>query len=85
MISRPPVPGDLCPAHRRIWIKWSQVHYNPRHPQEWPGGSIIMDNRTSHADREKDWERKTLDQLHLIERICRRGDSPQCSIKEEES
>jgi hypothetical protein len=73
------LPPDLCPEHRRIARTWLDVHYNPRHPCEWPGGSIIMDARTSHATRAADWRRKTSDQVALIIRCCRRRTSPQCT------
>lgn len=75
---RRPCPEDLCPEHRRIWLTWRNLTYNPWHPQEWPGGSIIMDNRTLHETRRRDWDRKSEEQMDLTEKICRRGDSPQC-------
>lgn len=52
------------------------------HPSEWPGGCIIMDDRTSHATRRADWERKNQDQIALIVSICTSGTSPQCDRKD---
>ena len=80
MINRK-TPDDLCPIHTDSWRQWKKVEYNPRTPGEWPdvrGGRGVMDSRTTHAERERDWDRKTSGQLDLIESICRRGDSPQC-------
>jgi hypothetical protein len=74
-------PGDLCREHARIWDGWAQLNYNWRNPTEWPGGSHIMDSRTSHTDRAADWERKSRAQLEQVERICRSGRSPQCTPK----
>jgi hypothetical protein len=72
-------PADLCREHAKIWTEWAALNYNWRHPCEWPGSSIIMDNRTSHDARAADWDRKTRQQLDLVEKICRSGNSPQCS------
>lgn len=71
-------PGDLCAAHELIWKIWSVYRYDPNHPKEW-GGGPLMDNRTSHADRERNWDEKTLKELGWIEKTCRSGVSPQCT------
>jgi hypothetical protein len=73
-----PIPKDLCPVHREHFRDWRDNGYNPRHPTEWPGGSHILDSRTSHDARETDWDRKNLQQMELVARICRSGRSPQC-------
>jgi hypothetical protein len=72
-------PEDLCDEHARIWREWwKHSHsYNSSDPKDWPG-QRIMDSRTSHNARRAEWLRKGLEQLHLTERICRSGTSPQC-------
>lgn len=72
-------PEDLCAAHQAIWRKWRDNHYNPRRPTEWPGGSHIMDSRTSHTDRGRTWDRKNREQMDLTAGLCRSGRSPQCT------
>lgn len=62
----------LCPACAAARTKWRQVIYNPRRPSEWPGGQHILDSRTSHTERRADWEKKTAEQVALIEGICAR-------------
>lgn len=66
----------LCPKCQPIRARWKQLHYNPRQPTEWPGGSHILDSRTSHAERRTDWERKTATQVALVEEICARQHLP---------
>ena len=73
-----PIPNDLCAIHREHFRDWRDNHYNARNPTEWPGGGFILDCRTSHQERERDWDRKNLQQMDLIARICRSGRSPQC-------
>jgi hypothetical protein len=75
--SRP--PADLCDEHGRIWREWwKHSHsYSSLDPKDWPG-QRIMDSRTSHNRRRAEWLTKGLEQLQLIERICRTGTSPQC-------
>lgn len=73
-----PIPNDLCAVHREQFREWRENHYNPRNPTEWPGGGCLLDSRTSHDERERDWDRKNLQQMELIARICRSGRSPQC-------
>lgn len=68
----------LCPAHTELRRKWRLVVYNAANPREWPGGSHIMDSRTTHAQRREDWRRKTAEQVAQTEQICLRGGSPQC-------
>ncbi|MFJ2217820.1 hypothetical protein ACIQVO_36620 [Streptomyces sp. NPDC101062] len=74
-----PIPRDLCPAHREIAYAWRDNHYSPWNPSEWPGGSHIMDSRTSHAERGAGWDRKNLQQIKLTIDCCRSGRSPQCT------
>ncbi len=74
-----PIPRDLCPVHREIAYAWRDNHYSPWNPSEWPGGSHIMDSRTSHTERSADWDRKNLQQIELTIDCCRSGRSPQCS------
>jgi hypothetical protein len=71
-----PPPG-LCPAHRRIWSAWRDHTYNSRAPKDWPG-QILLDARTSHADRRADWNRKNTEQMQLTADLCTSGRSPQC-------
>lgn len=73
-----PIPRDLCPVHREIAYAWRDNHYSPWNPSEWPGGSHIMDSRTSHTERGADWDRKNLQQIELTIDCCRSGRSPQC-------
>lgn len=74
-------PTDLCPVHRRIWRAWKAHRYDPQHPKDWPG-QILMDARTSHAERREDWARKNLREMESTAALCRSGRSPQCTPKE---
>lgn len=74
-----PIPPDLCPEHKRIARAWRDNHYDPSRPSEWPGGSHIMDSRTSHAERAAGWDRKNREQVDLTIDCCRSGSSPQCN------
>jgi hypothetical protein len=61
----------LCSRCHESRRKWRLVEYDPHKPSEWPGTrGGIMDSTTSHAARRADWDRKTADQIALIERIC---------------
>lgn len=62
----------LCPTCQAARLKWRQLHYNPRHPTEWPGGQHILDARRDHTQRRADWDTKTAQQVRLIENICGR-------------
>lgn len=62
----------LCPTCQAARTKWRQLHYDPRRPTQWPGGQHILDARTSHQERRRDWETKTAQQVQLIESICAR-------------
>lgn len=73
------IPRDVCPVHWEIARSWRDNHYSPWNPREWPGGSHIMDSRTSHSERSADWDRKNLQQLELTVACCRSGRSPQCT------
>lgn len=82
-----PIPADLCPAHREIALDWRRNRYDWRNPGEWPAGmsapyrTHLMDNRTSHDEREKWFDEKNQQQIDLVIRICRSGRSPQCSLR----
>jgi hypothetical protein len=73
-------PADLCPAHRAAWMTWRNHYrkYRVEHPTEWPGEAMIMDSRTSHTTRRRQWIEKDAEQMELIETICRSGNSPEC-------
>lgn len=68
----------LCPVHRAHAFDWRNNAYNVHRPSEWPGGGMLMDNRTLHAARRADWEAKNQAQILIIVGICRSGRSPQC-------
>jgi hypothetical protein len=68
----------MCPEHTRIWRAWRDHLYNPYHPQDWPG-MMILDARTSHAERRADWVAKNAEQMQLTEECCRSGRSRQCN------
>jgi hypothetical protein len=75
-----PPPG-LCPPQREAWLKWRNhiTKYSTTNPTEWPGGSHIMDSRTSHTARRRDWIEKNARQMEMVESFCaRRG--PQCDL-----
>lgn len=71
--------NEMCPEHRRIASQWRNHLYSPYHPTEWPGGSHIMDSRTSPRDRRYDWEKKNEEQVRLTVKACLSGRSPQCN------
>lgn len=73
-------PDDLCKVHRSAWMQWRNhiTKYSTSNPKEWPGGAHIMDSRTSHATRRRQWIEKNAEQMELVERICRSGRSPEC-------
>ena len=77
---------SLCPLHEQQAGEWRGNHYNPRNPSEWPGGmnagpirTLLMDSRTSHDERAREFERRNAEQVALITRICTSGTSPQCT------
>lgn len=80
-----PIPADLCPEHQRIAREWRDNHYSPWNPTEWPGGGFLMDNRTSHEERERDWDRQNLEQIEVVVSVCRAGRSPQCTPRQAEA
>ncbi|GGQ61505.1 hypothetical protein [Streptomyces asoensis] len=47
-------------------------HYDFRNPSEWPGGSHILDSRTTHDEREAEWDRKNLAQMAFAVSLRRR-------------
>lgn len=68
------IPSGLCPTHHDAAIKWRNNRFNRHHPREW-GGGPLMDNRTSYADKDAEFERKNADQIQLIAEICQRRTS----------
>lgn len=66
-----PIPEDLCPPCRELFRGYRENHYSPWRPAEWPGGSHIMDSRVSHAERDRDWDRKNLQIMEDIAEACR--------------
>jgi hypothetical protein len=68
----------LCKEHERIRSAWVKFRYSTLHPKDWPG-QMILDARTSHEDRRKEWDRKNAEQVALTEEICLSGKSPQCT------
>ncbi|THA29217.1 hypothetical protein E6R18_25260 [Streptomyces sp. A1277] len=80
-----PIPTGLCPAHQDIALKWRNNHYDRHDPSEWPCGMsstfrvLLMDFRTSHEEREQQFDEKNQQQIDLTARICRSGRSPQCT------
>lgn len=74
-----PIPKDLCPIHREHAVHWRNNDYSPWNPSEWPGGAHIMDSRTSHEERARDWDRKNQEAMDQVAAICRSGRSPQCN------
>ncbi|WP_404974767.1 hypothetical protein [[Kitasatospora] papulosa] len=80
-----PIPPDLCPAHQEIALKWKNNHYDWHDPSEWPGGmsstfrTFLMDFRTSHKERAKQFDEKNQQQINATIRTCRSGRSPQCT------
>ena len=79
------IPAGLCSVHHQLAIDWRNNDYDPRNAGEWPGGAssphrtLLMDSRTSHEERSREFEEKNRAQVELIVRICSRGDSPQCA------
>ena len=74
-------PADLCPPQAQAWKAWRDryLKYSTSHPTEWPGGAHIMDSRTSHTARRRDWIEKDAGQMEIVEHCCRvRG--PQCDL-----
>jgi hypothetical protein len=77
-------PTSVCPVHRQMWLDYRNMHFDPVTGKRWPGhaGSpfVIAGNDMSavREQRRVEWDEKASDQMRLIERICLRGDSPQC-------
>jgi hypothetical protein len=74
-----PLPAGLCLAHRELARRYLVNDYNPRRPSEWPGGSPILDARTDHAERARDWDEKNRAAIDRIAAACRSGRSSQCT------
>ena len=77
-------PPDLCEWHATAWdgYRTLALSYDPNDPKDWPGHHI-MDSRTSHETRRKEWITKGREQLDMIEKHCRSGRSPQCATQPE--
>lgn len=79
------LPSGLCAAHHQQAFEWRSNDYDWRNPGEWPCGrsvphrTLLMDCRTSHEERAREFEQKNWEQIELIDRICKSGRSPQCS------
>lgn len=78
-------PTGLCSEHHQQAVEWRNNDYDWRNPGEWPGGrsssarSHIIDCRTSHEERAREFAEKNRQQIELIAGICKSGRSPQCS------
>lgn len=72
------IPDGLCPVHASEWLKWRSNRYDRDNPSEWPGGLILQDNRTTHGERRKDWEKKNVEQMTAIAELCLSRASAQC-------
>lgn len=83
------IPEGLCATHRQQAVEWRNNDYDWRNPGEWPGGlscrgrQHIMDSRTTHEERAREFERKNREQIELIARICRSGVSCDPAATEE--
>lgn len=90
-MTSPAATPSLCPLHEQQASEWRGNHYNPRNPSEWPGGmnatgaTLLMDSRTSHEERAREFDRRNAEQVALITRICTSGTSPQCTPTREET
>ena len=81
-------PG-MCPTHRQHWIDYRGMEFDPVTGNRWPGcnGSPFEyhghDMDRLREERRVEWDEKASAQMRLIERICLRGNSPQCTPAEE--
>ena len=81
------MPAGMCTTHRRFWIDYRDMHFNPVTGDRWPGvaGSpftyVGHDMARLREERRVEWEEKSIGQMQLIENICLSGRSPQCSGK----
>jgi hypothetical protein len=79
------IPAGLCAVHHQKAVDWRNNTYDARNPGEWPCGlsvptrTLLMDSRTSHEERVKEFEQKNREQVELVARICLSGRSPECS------
>lgn len=77
-------PAGMCPTHRRMWIGYRDMHFNPVSGNRWPGhpGSpftiIGRDLDRVREERRVEWDEKASEQMILAEDICLSGRSPQC-------
>ncbi|MEO3976936.1 hypothetical protein [Streptomyces sp. CAU 1734] len=79
---RPPV--EMCPRHRRAWLDYRNMNFDPFTGNRWPGhpGSPFIPVGRNMArvseERRCEWDEKASSQMRLIERICLSSRSPQC-------
>jgi hypothetical protein len=84
-------PQGMCQTHHEMWIGYRNQNYDPRTGNRWPGHAGSMFTIVGHdiarvsEERRVEWDRKASEQMQLVERICLRGDSPQCSPAEPET
>lgn len=77
-------PDGMCPVHLDIRRRYRDMHFDTRTCNRWPGhpGSpfdiIGHDMRRVLEERRREWDTRAAEQMQLTERICLRGDSPQC-------
>lgn len=78
------LPSGLCAVHHQQAVNWRNNDYDWRNPAEWPAGlsfpsrTLLMDSRTSHEERAREFEEKNRRQVDLVASICKSGRSPQC-------
>lgn len=79
-------PEGMCEAHGEAWLGYRNMYFDPYTGNRWPGshGSPFEyhdhDMNRLREERRVEWDRKASEQMRLIERICLRGNSPQCSV-----
>lgn len=78
-------PKGICEAHGELWLGYRNMYFDPYTGNRWPGASGSPFEYHGHdmdrlrEERRVEWDEKASAQMQLIERICLRGDSPQCS------
>ncbi|GAA2803403.1 hypothetical protein [Streptomyces showdoensis] len=78
-------PAGMCPTHRQGWLDYRNMRFNEETGDPWPGNPqspflfVGSDMNRLRNERRLQWDRKASEQMQLIERICLRGDSPQCT------
>ncbi len=75
----------MCAAHRRAWLDYRNMQFDPITGDRWPGGPgspfvIIGPNLARvREERRVEWDEKASAQMQLIEKICLSGRSQQCA------